>query len=199
MTDWSVIVIVHVKFMTPQIGKEKLLSSALTLFSKQGFHETSVSQIAKAAAVSKGLTYNYFKSKEELLLAIINKASEDMFTVAEGMTTTGGYQMALHNFLKRYGVTLKTNKTYLSFQLSLLFEPSLKKIVQVPLQQRANQLLSLTVTMFEKAGTNDATPLARRFISELDGIALHYLSVFENYPLDEMLIQLYQNYKDISQ
>ena len=67
--------------MKHQTGKEKIMGAALHLFGEQGYHKTSVDQIAKVAVVSKGLTYNYFRSKEELLLAIINRATDEMFDV----------------------------------------------------------------------------------------------------------------------
>ena len=100
-------------------------------------------------------------------------------------------------FLDQYFLFLKNNKKYLSFQLSLLFQPDLKKIVEGPLQQRAERLLSNTVIMFREAGASNPDLTARRFMSELDGIALHNLSVFKDYPLDEMHTQLFDNYKDL--
>ncbi len=183
--------------MRPQRGKDKILQAAVKLFAENGFHSTSVSRIAEAAGVSKGLAYNYFKSKNALLLAIIDQANEKIFGVAGSLSPQGEYQQALRDFLDQYHLALKTNKNYLSFQLSLLFQPDLKKIVQAPLQRRAARLLSLTEEMFRDAGIPDPNLAARRFITELDGIALHYLSVFKDFPLEEMLQQVFRNYKDL--
>ncbi len=182
--------------MKNKAGKDKILDAALELFSNQGFHRTSVDQIAKAAGVSKGLTYNYFNSKEDLLLAIVERATACMMDVASHMQTSSGYQLSLHDFLVRYGRSLETGKRYLSFQLSLFFQPDLKVIVAPLLQKRAEELLCKTEAMFESAGAKDPIVVARRFVSELDGVALHYLAVFEDFPLEMMLVQLYENYKD---
>ena len=54
----------------------------------------------------------------------------------------------------------------------------LRKIVITPLQKRAEHLLKQTKTMFEKTNVENPTLVARRFLAELDGIALHELSVF---------------------
>ena len=57
-----------------EIRKEKkdhIMEVALELFAENGFHATSISQIAKKAGISKGLTYNYFESKKELLDELI--------------------------------------------------------------------------------------------------------------------------------
>ena len=188
--------------MRPQLGKPKLLEAAVQLFSATGFHGTSITKIAKAAGVSKGLMYIYFESKEKLLLEIIEDASKGMFEIAETLSnanveTLAGYQSTLKLFTDQYAEPLKNNREYLSFQLSLLYQPDLKTLVEAPLQERAAQLLKLTESLFKKAGVPNSNLTARRFISELDGIALHHLSVFKDYPLDDMLEQLFQNYKDL--
>ena len=81
--------------------------------------------------------------------------------------------------------------------MGLLFQPDLKKIIQVPFQTRAAHLLHDTEKMFIGAGASNTNLTARRFICELDGIALHYLSVFKDFPLDEMLEELFKNYKGL--
>ncbi|MCC3862170.1 TetR/AcrR family transcriptional regulator [Pseudemcibacter aquimaris] len=181
--------------MRQKIGKEKILDTALKLFAVNGYHKTSINQIAIDAGVSKGLTYNYFRSKEELLLAIINRATDQMMIVADDMTADESFEETLKTSLDQFIAFLTENKEYLTFQLSLLFQPDLKEIVKEPLTRRAEELLKQTVIMFEKAGINDAKLIARGFLAELDGIALHELSVFENYPLEEMKNQLFERYK----
>lgn len=57
-----------------QIRQEKkkiILETALELFAENGYHATSISQIAKKAGISKGLAYNYFESKKDILDEII--------------------------------------------------------------------------------------------------------------------------------
>lgn len=185
--------------MRPQLGKEKILDTAIRLFAANGYHRTSTSDIATAAKVSKGLMYNYFKSKDEMLLAIVEQANQSMFTIADTMTPHVSYVKTLRKFLDTYAHNLKTNKEYLSFQLSLLLQPDLKAIVSAPLRSRADHLLHVTLMMFKNTGAREPEMRARRFISELDGIALHYLAVFNDYPLDDMLDQLFDHYKELPQ
>ena len=47
--------------------------AAKELFIKQGFHATSMRDIAKSAGVSLGNLYNYYQTKEAMLESIINK------------------------------------------------------------------------------------------------------------------------------
>ena len=49
--------------------RERLFRAALTLFAKKGYAETTVEDITEAADVGKGTFFNYFRSKEHILMA----------------------------------------------------------------------------------------------------------------------------------
>jgi TetR/AcrR family fatty acid metabolism transcriptional regulator len=52
----------------PPIDKRRnILDAAITVFARQGFHSTRVSDIADEAGVAYGLVYHYFDSKDEVL------------------------------------------------------------------------------------------------------------------------------------
>jgi AcrR family transcriptional regulator len=48
--------------------RERLFRAALTLFGKKGYAETTVEDITEAADLGKGTFFNYFPSKEHILL-----------------------------------------------------------------------------------------------------------------------------------
>ncbi|WP_342044370.1 TetR/AcrR family transcriptional regulator [Bacillus sp. OTU530] len=54
------------------IKKQLIMEKALELFAKQGFEATSVQQITEYCGISKGAFYLSFKSKDELILALID-------------------------------------------------------------------------------------------------------------------------------
>ena len=56
--------------------REKILVSALGLYSTKGYQKTTVDEIAASAGLSTGIAYRYFKNKRELLL----QALEYVFT-----------------------------------------------------------------------------------------------------------------------
>jgi AcrR family transcriptional regulator len=49
--------------------RERLFRAALSLFAKKGYSETTVEDITNAADVGKGTFFNYFPSKDHILLA----------------------------------------------------------------------------------------------------------------------------------
>ncbi|MEQ8506962.1 MAG: TetR/AcrR family transcriptional regulator [Rhodospirillales bacterium] len=55
--------------------REHLIDTAITLFSKNGFHATGVDTIIAAAGISKKTLYRHFRSKDELILAALRKYS----------------------------------------------------------------------------------------------------------------------------
>lgn len=56
--------------------REQLLTAALELFCRQGFHAVSVDAISETAGVTKKTLYHHFKSKEELILAALRYHDE---------------------------------------------------------------------------------------------------------------------------
>lgn len=58
-------------------GKRDLLvDTALDLFSQNGFHATGVDRILEKAGVARMTLYNHFKSKDELILAVLRRRDE---------------------------------------------------------------------------------------------------------------------------
>jgi AcrR family transcriptional regulator len=57
----------------PQIRITEILNAAEPLFYSKGYQETTISDIAKKMGVAHGMVYYYYKSKEELLEALINR------------------------------------------------------------------------------------------------------------------------------
>src|SRR5215472_16888154 len=49
--------------------RERLFRAALSLFAQKGFAETTVEDITEAADVGKGTFFNYFPSKDHILIA----------------------------------------------------------------------------------------------------------------------------------
>ncbi len=59
--------------MASEDTRDKILSVANKLFSRFGFHKTSMDEIAKIARKAKGSLYYHFASKEDLFTEIVNK------------------------------------------------------------------------------------------------------------------------------
>jgi AcrR family transcriptional regulator len=58
-----------------QERRDQLIETALALFAQEGVDGTRIADLAQAAGVAHGLVYHYFRSKEELLFAALDRAS----------------------------------------------------------------------------------------------------------------------------
>jgi AcrR family transcriptional regulator len=52
----------------PPTKREAIVAAAVTCFSRDGFAGTTISAVAQQAGIGKGTVYEYFRSKEDLLL-----------------------------------------------------------------------------------------------------------------------------------
>ena len=57
--------------------KRKVIEVAQQLFTEKGFNSTSIQDILEASKISKGTFYNYFSSKNECLIAILENGREE--------------------------------------------------------------------------------------------------------------------------
>src|SRR4030042_1901678 len=60
----------------PNSGGEKrdrILRAAVKIFSRKGFFNSKVSEIARAAEVADGTIYLYFKNKDDLLISLFEE------------------------------------------------------------------------------------------------------------------------------
>lgn len=53
--------------------RHELLEAAQIVFARQGYHASSVDDVAEAAGFTKGAVYSNFRSKEELFLALLDR------------------------------------------------------------------------------------------------------------------------------
>jgi AcrR family transcriptional regulator len=136
--------------------------------------------------------YHFFKSKEELLEELIVDTTHKMESVAGALTPSPSIEESLSQFIDNYLHYLESEKRFLKLQLTLMLMPELKDVVSEPAKQRADLLLKMTTDWFTQASIMQPENKARLFLAMLDGIALHYLSIYDQYPLTSMKTQIKQ-------
>lgn len=66
-----------------------LVSTALPLFERQGFHATSIEEIARAAGVSRATFYQYFASKEQVFAELLEECGAALLRVIRRLGVLG--------------------------------------------------------------------------------------------------------------
>ncbi|MBK8491587.1 MAG: TetR/AcrR family transcriptional regulator [Saprospirales bacterium] len=170
-----------------QQSKAAIMEAALELFATKGFSSTSISQIAQAAGISKGLMYNYFESKEQLLHEIIKGAFEE----ADGLMMQTMAQLIdpkaqLLAIVEGTFQMVRSHEHYWKLLTSLSFQPEISKEIDWIHIHKWEDTLAAFKTLLGQLGVEDTEKEALLMGATLDGIMLHYFFTGEKYPLDEM-------------
>lgn len=92
-------------------NREKILQAAFTVLSRQGYENTSIKEIAEEAGVAQGLVHYYFKSKQQLVLAVLAEVCRELeLTNAEG---SEGAQAAYEKFKSMLNANKDTHALYI--------------------------------------------------------------------------------------
>jgi TetR/AcrR family transcriptional regulator len=90
--------------------RQEMLTAAIELFSENGYHNVSMSEIANKAEFAIGTLYKFFKNKEDLYRSI-NMELAEKFDVAitEALQGTGDEVELLQNYVKVKGTIFMDN------------------------------------------------------------------------------------------
>jgi AcrR family transcriptional regulator len=104
-----------------------IMDTALKHFAREGYHATTINQIAQYAGISKGLMYNYFNSKEALLQAIIEKSVMEVYKDFD--INRDGYlsEEEFEYFIRRMSVILKEKKSFWRLFVQILMQSDVRK------------------------------------------------------------------------
>jgi AcrR family transcriptional regulator len=160
--------------MSDKTTRAHIVEAADTLFYRQGFEHTSFADIADVVQISRGNFYYHFKSKDEILNAVIEARLEDTRSMlaqweADGRTAADRIRSFIHILvankadIKRYGCPVGT----LSSELAKLNHAS---------QAEANMLFTLFRAWLRNQFTllgckADADELAMHLLARSQGIA----------------------------
>jgi AcrR family transcriptional regulator len=70
--------------------RERIVEAALTAFSARGYFDVSIEDLCRAAGIAKGSFYRHFAAKDELLVAVVQRAVErvrESLVESSGLTT----------------------------------------------------------------------------------------------------------------
>jgi TetR/AcrR family transcriptional regulator, transcriptional repressor for nem operon len=160
--------------MIGKVTRDHIVEAADDLFYRQGFEHTSFSDIADVVQISRGNFYYYFKTKDELLDAVINERLANTRKMlerweVEGETPEDRIRSFIHILIanradiKRYGCPVGT----LCSELAKLNHGS---------QGEANKLFTLFRTWLRRQFTllgreADADELAMHLLARSQGVA----------------------------
>ena len=69
--------------------RQQILDAAEACFFRQGFHQTSIQDICREAALSPGAVYRYFSSKEDIIVASCQACQQANEDFIQSLTSNG--------------------------------------------------------------------------------------------------------------
>jgi AcrR family transcriptional regulator len=175
-------------------SRTEILDAALKLFAQNGFHATSISQIAEKAGISKGLMYNYFKSKDDLLRTIIDDGFKKLgFLMAEINTETDP-RKALEKIIRLSLQNLKNNLEYWKLYMSIVLQSTSQKDMEEHIASFRDSAVMGLSELLKAMGQKDYYLKAFALGSQLDGLAFNVVSAPGSLPIDELEEYLIETY-----
>jgi AcrR family transcriptional regulator len=166
--------------------RKQIMDVALELFADNGYDHTSISQIAKKAKISKGLMYNYFKSKDDLLLNLFEDGMGAMFDLfdldKDGVLTRDEFIY----FINESFNLMNLDKRFWKLYFSLMVQPTVWKIFEKNLNDIIAPLIQMMTNYYKEKGSENPEIEAVMVGALLDGIGFNYVFNPEMYPLDEV-------------
>ncbi|MCU4174781.1 TetR/AcrR family transcriptional regulator [Carboxylicivirga sp. N1Y90] len=175
--------------------KQQILNVALEVFADNGFSSTSIAKIAQKAGISKGLIYNYFESKEELVTSIMidgfRVMTESFDKDRDGVLT----ENELHYFIDTSFATLEENIPFWRMYFMVLLQPEVYKLITPQLETILGPFMQTALTYFVNHGYEDPEAELRFFSAMMDGVGLHFILDPENFPIEAVKKKMHNLFK----
>ena len=168
------------------LRKRAIMEAALEVFAGDGYHAASVSKIAKNAKISKGLMYNYFKSKEQLLKELLLSGMSEVMSLFTQNQESGLTEEELKIFITNSFRLFKENINFWRLYFSVLLQNEVLKLIFKEFMEMLMPFFKTLTDYYERKGVEK--PLAHAYLlaSTLDGVGMSYINDPDNYPIDDI-------------
>ena len=167
--------------------KALIMDAAMELFANEGYHPSSISKIAKKAGISKGLLYNYFESKEDLLLTIMINGLEEMMAVFDPNNDGVLTEEELSNFISDIFTMLKEKQAYWKLYYAVFFQPKVSELLESKFVELYTKMMKMLVDYYQSHGSNNPEQEALLFGVLLDGMAFNYIMSQDLFPIESLI------------
>lgn len=179
-----------------QRSRQRIMDAALELFGTRGFASTSISQIAKSASISKGLMYNYFSSKQDLLEQIVlSNMEEGEQWWQEIISSDATVFEKIKKVTEKSLQVVQEDEHHWRLLTSLMFQPHVLEGMEAVMEQKLTTMQPQAVALFKELGVPAPEKEALLYAASLDGMFLQYLSLGHHYPIKEIADHLLDRYR----
>jgi len=138
------------------VRRQQILDAAMTLFAKEGYSHCSISMLAQHTGISKGLMYHYFKSKEQLLSAIIENGLDEIMHLLDPDSDGILQQEELEHFIRKVFSNMRHHREFWTLYVSVVLQPGVKELLEKkPSFNYMERFFPLLMEYFKNKGCED--------------------------------------------
>jgi len=164
--------------------KDLILRTALKVFAQEGYHASSVNKIADKANISKGLIYNYFESKEDLLNNIVSNIMDRYMEKYPPIDSIPN-DSHIEYFIDQSFEFILEDKARAKLLFALTAQSIVMDLMTKITMQKAEPFMNNVMNFFEIKKYDDPEGMMHYFFSTLEGVQLHV--IFNPlYPIDKV-------------
>jgi AcrR family transcriptional regulator len=176
-------------------SRQKIAHSAVELFTEKGYDTTTIQQIATHAEVSKGLIYNYFESKEDIVLYIVNGMLALFDDMMKGIDDKEHMSPSerLKNLIDAVCDELESGHEWMRWMIPLAFRKNQFGFVTDIIEMKIKSAIAHMRSLFKKLEYEEPEKEAWFLGAVFDGMHMAALAL-ENYDVQGMREVLYSKY-----
>ncbi len=166
--------------------KAAIMNAALHVFAEESYHRASVAKIAERAGVSKGLIYNYFKTKEDLLISLMEGAIEEFM---QEMSLTEKETFSREEFIEFIDISFKAvakDPAFWRLYFAIFLQPDVLSLLMQSMMKHATPFMIRLTNYFTEQGYEDPAAMMRYFSAIMDGAQFHYMLDPEGFPVEQV-------------
>ncbi|WP_078129515.1 TetR/AcrR family transcriptional regulator [Leptospira alexanderi] len=177
--------------------RDLILKTSLKLFSEQGYHGTTMRQVASKAGMSLGLAYRYFDSKEAILEGIIESHDKILKRyITDEVVSNPSREDLIVNVSESIITLVKENEDYLRLYWNLMLQPKIHR-----LKRRNIRLVNIIFFETSKKTIRSIKPNYTEFeiknlASTTIGYMINYLTNKKEFSLDDFRSYLVHTLKN---
>ncbi len=162
--------------------RSQLVDATITVMARQGWQQTSISEVTKEAGVSRGLASYHFKDKAELLSAVLTRCREQFTEAVLAATSEGSPSDYLRNVIRISLAQIREDPVV--FQVFLHFAAAAPSVPELGDEVRSlwrdfRAVAAEGIRAGQREGSYrpgvDADAAAAQLIGGLVGLALQWL------------------------
>jgi TetR/AcrR family fatty acid metabolism transcriptional regulator len=166
-----------------EASRQQVLDAAVKTLAKRGFTNTSVSDIAETAGMSKGVVHYHFASKEDLIVRVLGQCYDALSARIKAAWGEGGTPS---DRVRRALREMWASRTDGSAEMTVLadmmaqgvHDAKIRRALAARFTASRSELASELSSAFEKLGLRPKLPVdvvSRIVMATLDGIGLHHI------------------------